>query len=364
MKKSYLMIAAAAALFAACSSNDTFKEVNEDVAIGFNSPYVSKPTKAEITDSWKTTDGSAFGVFGYKNGFSGTLLFNNEKVTYNSSTSWTHPTVRYWDKSATAATAYSFYAYAPYASSDTVSISNGLITFNLGAQVFRDADQVWSANPSTLSTIDLCIAQAVEGIGYANSTYTNPDGTVLLTFNHVLSKLSFKIKKYQDLAYDVQLNSLSVGFPTGTGVTWAQLTKPAAATATGSITYATYTPATANTYSTPIVSDKTQDVDFDADLIADAASFIVSPVGNVTGSAAITQHDINVQVGYTIDYDTNANDNIHNFDSQVATGVAHIEFAAGNHYYLTIIINPETIEFDVTDVVPFTTVDADEVEVK
>ena len=49
MKKSYLMIAAAAALFAACAENDTIKEVNEDVAIGFDGKYVNKATRAEIS---------------------------------------------------------------------------------------------------------------------------------------------------------------------------------------------------------------------------------------------------------------------------------------------------------------------------
>ena len=353
MKKSFLLIATTAMIFAACSETDSFKDVNtQDVAIGFDSPNLSKPTKAEITDSWKTTDGSAFGVFGYKNT---TAIFDNEAVTYGSST-WSHPNVRYWDKSASAATAYKFYAYAPYISSG-VTISNGLFTIPLSTQVF--------ANAATTETVDLCIAQAVEGIGYANANYTNPDGTVLLTFNHVLSKLSFKVKKVSTLTYDVKLNSLSVGFPTGTGVVWAQATKPAAATATGAITYATYTPAAASTYGTSIISGKSQTVnDATAEAIVDAPSFIVTPVGNVTGGSAIAKHSINVKVGYTIDYDTNASDNVHVYDAQEAYGVAEIAFAQGNHYYLTIVINPDKIEFDVKALVGFTDVDDVEQEVK
>lgn len=357
MKKSFLLIAATAMILVGCSETDTFNDDNnQDVAIGFSSPYFSKPTKAEITDAWKTTDGSAFGVFGYKAGNPDVTLFNNEEVTYGSS-KWSHPNVRYWDKSAAAATAYSFYAYAPYISSG-VTINNGLFTIPLGTQVFSDA--------TVSATTDLCIAQAVEGIGYGNATYTNPAGTVTLTFNHVLSKLSFKVKKATTLTYDVKLNSLSVGFPTGTDVSWAQATKPAAATATGAVTYATYTPAAANTYGTEIVTGKSQTVEASpAAVIADAHSFIVTPIGSVTaGSTTLTKHDINVKVGYTIDYDTNASDNVHNYDAQEAYGVAEIAFAAGNHYYLTIIINPDEIEFDVEDVEGFTDVDDDDVEVK
>lgn len=355
MKKSFLLIATTAMIFAACSETDSFKEVeSQDVEIGFESPYLSKPTKAEINDAWKTTDGSAFGVYGYKAGSSAITLFNNEKVTYGSS-KWTHPNVRYWDKSASAATAYSFYAYAPYIASG-VSISDGYFTIPLGTQVFADA--------TVADTKDLCIAQAVEGIGYANATYTNPSGTVLLTFNHVLSKLSFKVKKSNTLTYDVKLNSLSVGYPTATGVVWTQATKPAAATATGAITYATYSAAAANTYGTSIVTGKSQTVNTEAAVIADAHSYIVSPVGNVTNSNAITKHAINIKMAYTIDYDTNASDDVHINDPQEAYGVAEIAFAQGNHYYLTIIINPDAIEFDVKSIVGFTDVDTDEIEVK
>ena len=103
MKKSQLFLAAAAVILAACSSNDTFKEVNEDVAIGFNN-YVAKATKGEITTSSITS--YHFGVYGYKEETSPTTrtvtLFNNEDVRY-SSDDWTHDNIRYWDKNATGA---------------------------------------------------------------------------------------------------------------------------------------------------------------------------------------------------------------------------------------------------------------------
>ena len=41
MKKSFLLIATTAMIFAACSETDSFKEVeSEDVEIGFESPYL------------------------------------------------------------------------------------------------------------------------------------------------------------------------------------------------------------------------------------------------------------------------------------------------------------------------------------
>ena len=70
MKKSYLMIAAAA-LLVACSNNDTIKEiVTPDNVIGF-STYTSKQTRAENSTNDNTDNLEAyntnFKVWGYKN---------------------------------------------------------------------------------------------------------------------------------------------------------------------------------------------------------------------------------------------------------------------------------------------------------
>ena len=73
MKKSYLMIAAAATLFAACAETDTFKESiddNETVLIGFET-FHEKATRVTATGEISlpehfTKAHGGFGVWGYK----------------------------------------------------------------------------------------------------------------------------------------------------------------------------------------------------------------------------------------------------------------------------------------------------------
>lgn len=344
------MIAAVAAIFAACAEKDAFKEVNDEVAIGFSSEFASKTTKSEIDNAWMRTTGDKFGVYGYKTETSRVVtLFSNEKVAYT--TDWEHEHVRYWDKSADDA--YDFYAYAPYSSSaasfvkDAVSpATNTGFTYNLGTQIFADA--------TATATIDLCVA-AVEGTDYNECFYgTNndqvSDGHVSFTFDHVLSKLSFNVKKVSDLTATVTLNALKMQFPTASTVNWAQRSKsitlgnkdPEAAGGVvyvGDITYnADYADPTANTYGVTIISGKNQTVTTASQAIADAHSYIVTP--NVVTTPA-QKHKINVQVEYTIDY----GDNI--VEAQKATGIAEINFIENYHYTLTITIDPAKIEFDV-----------------
>lgn len=339
------MIAAVAAIFAACSENDTFNEVvNEEVAIGFEGNYATKTTKAEIDNAWMKTGGDKFGVYGYKKETDKVVtLFNNERVYYT--TDWEHPSVRYWDKSADDA--YDFYAYAPYSASavsfvkDAESPATTGFRYNLGTQVFADA---------TLGeTVDLCVA-AVEGTDYNEcflpNTTTASDGHVSFTFDHVLSKLSFNVKKVETLTATVTLNALKMEFPSATSVNWAQNSKSVTlgdknatpAKYVGDITYGGYAAPTADSYSVTIVSGKTQAVTTTSTAIADAHSYIVAP--NVVANP-VQEHSINVKVEYTIDY----GDEI--VESQIATGVAKINFVENYHYTLTITIDPAKIEFDV-----------------
>lgn len=341
------MIAAVTAIFAACGENDTFKEVvNEEVAIGFESSYATKTTKAEINDAWMKTTGDKFGVYGYKTEPDKVVtLFNNERVYYT--TDWEHTSVRYWDKSADDA--YDFYAYAPYSATAasftkdaTAPATTTGFTYNLDTQVFADA--------TSDATVDLCVA-AVEGTDYNECLYGPnndqvSDGHVSFTFDHVLSKLSFNVKKVSTLTATVTLNALKMEFPSATSVNWVQKSKSVTLgdkTATpaeyvGDITYGGYAAPTADSYSVTIVSGKTQEVTTTSTAIADAHSYIVAP--NVVATP-IENHNINVKVEYTINY----GDNI--IETQTATGIAEINFIENYHYTLTITIDPAKIEFDV-----------------
>ena len=376
MKKSYLMIAAAAALFAACAENDTFKDVDtRDVRIGFESKYTSKPTKAEINDAWLTADGSNFGVYGFKyaEGASNTIqLFDNEQVTYETSkTDWTHTTIRYWDKAALDA--YYFYACAPYSSStvfNRTAVSPATTTgfeYDLGTQVFADV--------TTSATIDLCVAQVEEtdyNECYSPGTTTASDGHVSFTFSHVLSKLSFAVKSEGfSTSHKVILRSIKVVFPTASNAKWIQTAKNANP---GKVTYTGWTnPSIADLtnltaadlakFNTTVFEDNDNVTTNDVVVTTTAASlfttssvytransYIVTPNAIAEQAADQQKHKIYLEVKYDIDY----NDASGTIDSQTAYGVVEQQFEQDYHYTLIVNIKPAEIRFDVDAVQGFT----------
>lgn len=226
MKKNYLWIAAAAVMFAACSSNDTFKDVDvQETPIAFTS-YAQPTTKAtENNDgaySWNLEDHhTSFDVWGYrKKSDTYQWVFTKQNVTYSSST-WSYTPVRYWDKTQDS---YTFFAAAP--DHTNWNISNGALP----------ADQKLSYAGLTLSDHDATTADAtasadnyVESFSTAapgkdlmiaapctTSDYANP---VNLQFIHILSRLNVIVQRGNKLnANDVvNITSFQVcGFlPTG-----------------------------------------------------------------------------------------------------------------------------------------------------
>lgn len=143
--KKFLLFAAAAALFAACAS-DELKVQNEqptaqdDGAITFDAYMQRSVTRAgyvgttDITELQKTGDGtlgkSGFGVFGYyTDNFDYTPLYTpnfmyNEKVYWNGSTAYKYDLPKYWPNehgSAAKSTdqdRVSFFAYLPWVDTD------------------------------------------------------------------------------------------------------------------------------------------------------------------------------------------------------------------------------------------------------
>lgn len=372
MKKSYLMITAAAALLAACSSNDTFKEVaNENVLIGFESNYSGKQTKAEIDINWFKTVDNSFGVYGWKHKETSSdpqtvPLFSNERVKFDGTVTpndWTHTTVRYWDKSLVAdnvnQNGYYFYAYAPY-SENAVSFVRAAespattgFNYNLGTQVVADASQA--------ATVDLCVAR-VENTDYTqchshSNTITTYAGHVSFVFNHVLSKLAFKVKSEGfENTYTVTLKELKVAFPSASNVKWTQTAKNADA---GSISYdnnsseSTLQQPDDNTTKTIVYSDNTgQTVTTSGLAITNAKQYIVTPNILPAGQANSQKHNMLLEVKYEINYNDDANNPT--IETQIATGSASINFVQNYFYYLVVNIKPAKIEFDVESVQGFT----------
>lgn len=194
MKKNYFMLAAATMMFAACAETDLVNEIAVEEtpqAIGFDA-FANKTTRAEITktDDLKTEDGG-FHVWGYKNRGSEDeyTVFDNEVVSWDATNSkWGYTNTQYWDKMST----YKFYAVAPKAGSATYAIGDGTV------------DQ-WGKYMIKITNADNSVDYLIDRDGTASSLKDANDnvltglkgfdnGVVSFNFNHIMSKISFKLK--------------------------------------------------------------------------------------------------------------------------------------------------------------------------
>lgn len=356
------MIAAAAALFVACAGNDVINEiVDEEIAIGFEGKYVNKETRAEINQDWFKQTTNHFGVYGYKGTFQ---LFNKEDVSWDGN-DWVHSTVRFWDKSATN---YNFYAYAPYEASHSFAADKKFSFTSI--PVIKDI---------TEANADIAIATPITSMSYGNCTQTevagHGEGHVEFDFNHILSKLAFKVKTSVDpTVAEIKVTALQIDFPQGTA-TWTQ---NAANAVIGTTAFPTYTVKDGTEYETSVFSGKTAALTNEGAPLVDATTatnvgktFIVAPVtGAETGKDS--EHIFGLKVTYDIQYKKNdANDG----DPEVgciATGIigggqttqTQYKPTQNSSYVITIDVNPAQIQFCVDEVVSWENDTPREVEVK
>ena len=397
MKKSYLMISAVAAIFTACSGNDIYKEVeDQNIPINFSQMATEKATRAgaELDMDWfHNTAKVGFGVYGFKGDpAAATKIFKNEQVKSSLATApyaWTHTTIRFWDK---AVSNYNFYAYAPFAGTNnndeganpSFDYTNGF-TFT-GLQIIANID----VDESTTLSPDKVVATAVEGVGYTSnklhqggsytvgSTTTNVTDhanapTVPFVFNHILSKLSFKIytpvkpNDYENVAERVAnftVKSIKIDFPTATSVTWAENGKNAVAAA-GTTTYNSWAAKTgtkaAEAFETTVYNDATGTLvpygETSTAATAIGNTYIVTPVNNT-----VTKHEFDIQVIYDIAYIDGTTETGCIATGTIGTGDptkspgdegydANIYAPTQNQYYIAVIkLDPAKIEFCVEKV--------------
>jgi hypothetical protein len=248
------MIAAAAALFAACSNTDTFKDsVNEskDVKVLSFSAFADKATKADDSNNLKDFY-KVFAVYGWKTVNSTIVdnpVFENTPNEYFASDAkgsvvydgtdetpskewaltdpfnggWFYENLRYWDKLADS---YQFFAIAPYEASPKYDVSADDNNFsiytdgdkydisdeyNLARTVFGNTITTDNAPKSELTYFgfkkDYMIADKSE------VTATNYASDVTLTFHHILTKLNVNIKKSDTYKgqQNLKINKLEIG---------------------------------------------------------------------------------------------------------------------------------------------------------
>lgn len=220
MKKSYLIIAVAATLFAACADNDSFKEAAKEAgnsAIAFTS-YAGIQTKGAdnsgIDAKWNLeAHNTTFNVWAWKKYENEWInVYDKGEVTYNENGTapapyynWDADPVVYWDKSAEK---YIFYAAAPknvsweiknkttdnkgedyYLIYKNFSLAGGIannITATTGDDKFKYADSF-----KDVDDVDLMIAEDNE---MKRSAYNKPEADkVNEIFDHILSRLNVTV---------------------------------------------------------------------------------------------------------------------------------------------------------------------------
>ena len=181
-KKFFMGIAAMAALtLVSCSSDDlnSFSDnsskneaISFDGYLGRSAVAVNGTRGSEVKIDQLKTGG--FGVFGKYTPTEGQAsnLFDNQKVTYSTSTTpteskWTYENTKYWPTEGHI----DFLAYAPYVGETTLK-NNKSIDFTVEGDVAKQKDLLW-ANAANKKKAD------------------NP---VKFTFNHALAKIGYTVK--------------------------------------------------------------------------------------------------------------------------------------------------------------------------
>ena len=353
MKKSYLMIAAVAALFAACAEKDTFKDVNTpDAPITFKQS-INKMTRAYISgiDALKTETG--FIVYGYKSldNFATKEtpdIFAGKNVSWDATNSaWKYDGLRFWDKNAT----YNFYAVAPNAPTDgaTYAIQGDPTAANFGRITITGA----KSNKSTASDDYLIDRNGAKGeLGSAHTGSTNPP--VDIDFHHIMAKVQFALKSTLSSG-TVTVTSLTMtGWNNGVGNFTQNMTYTGAP---GSIVYDEWNIPTASAGSVALVGTGTGNTSVELTCGASATAtaltdwYIMVPqqIAYAAPSTGLT---------FTVTYTYNdgvaaPNTYEETFTDQVAIVPSTQTWGTDSYMTYTLDIKPNEIKFDVESICGF-----------
>jgi hypothetical protein len=340
MKKSYLMIAAAATLLAACASNDTFKDVEEEEsAITFNQA-LNKTTRAYIADESKLASEGGFIVYGYKkksseqNWTAAQTIFNGVNVkSTNSGTSWTYDNLRFWDKNGT----YNFFAIAPY---NPTNGAYSLVDNSAPAALKFKITGAVSAK-STASDDYLIDRDGVTGVSgsYTGSTHD----VVNIDFHHIMAKIDFKLKSTLSTGTITVTKLTMTGWNSGAG----NFTQSLTATP-GTLVNSEWAIPTAGTGNITLVGTGASQTSVELTCAANATATAVTD-----WYIMVPQNIAASTLTFTVDYTFKDGTYSETFENQVATLTAAQVWGTDSHTTYTLDIKPAAIEFDVNSICGF-----------
>lgn len=181
MKKSLLMLGAAAMMLASCTQNEVM-EVAENRSIGFNS-FVNNTTKAATEFTGTATSGDIY-VIGYYGDNNGTL---DQKVFVNELGSTNY----YWQDGKD----YIFGAYA-----DGKGGKFDGTTFDATNQILTFADYT----PDDAKDLVATISDKVTNVT------ASTQGKVSLTFKHMLAQVGFTFKTEVGTEYELNITNIQI----------------------------------------------------------------------------------------------------------------------------------------------------------
>ena len=388
MKKSYLMIAAAALTFAACSQDVLVEEnLKNDVEQPFIfEAFADKTTRANETNStnlydfyktfdvygWKTVESTPKSVFSHVavGHFTGDT---QGEVVYKTSPAkpsdewgatiaagWYYENVRYWDK---VATGYEFFAIAPYETTPAPALTVAAGATNIAIGSSTDKYDI-STEKNLVSGVAVTTTTGITPIadkkyfGF-NKDYmladksTTKNALVALNFHHILTKLNVKVTKQDTYtgASDLVINEIKIANLKKTGY-FAYTTNM---TTCGWTSDGTYNLVNTGDY---LLATKTTNPVYSGYYWFQTLIFPQTLTCKATGAKASATDltDRYLYVKYTIGAEVfEAYYDLANAFGMTAADQTYV-FAQGSEYTLNIKVGPEPIIFDAT-VTPWTVVD-------
>jgi len=251
--KKIMLIAASAALFAACSSEADFEQTMPSQAetnfttgtdaVGFDVVAGKANTRATygaITTDVLKTSSDGFGIFGFHGtAYAASLKPNymyNQQVIYSGS-DWTYDPIKYWPNETGSSSAnstheekLSFFAYAPFIkvtpatgdpvaytakaltsgeapqgitaiTNNTESSNDPTLTFVVPDDPAKQTDLLWGVIPATTTWTNVTSTTPVsmtEGEPWVDLLKPTVESKVKFQFKHALAKLNFLIDAYVD----------------------------------------------------------------------------------------------------------------------------------------------------------------------
>ena len=306
MKKSLLVLVAAAAVWTGCSKTETIDQP-QGMAIGFTNAYIGNPVESKAVGIIDQNNIKEFLVYGGYNDM--THVFDRVSVTGTASTEWSYTTTRYW----VAGKTYKFAAYAPKGINGTIETD-----FATGTLNFTD----YVSDPSNQHDL---IYDAADPI-ITPDPIEAPRDKVQFGFSHLLSMIKFTFNSGFANDIKVTVDNLNVS---------------------GMVSQGNYTGSTGTW--TP-----------GSETVSSGAAFSGMASKDITGSTSVSSFDFAVipqEIGgagktVTVSFDVWVKDNSGN-DIMGTTGGAGVNVSAtlpaytwekGNRYNYTVTIKGENVD--------------------